>query len=293
YMSPEQVRNPKRVDTRTDIWGLGLVLHEMLTGVPVYDIDTFPMLCMAIVGNPPPRLREKRPDAPSGLEAVLLRCAQKDPAHRFASVVELALALAPYAPAEAAPLIARIMRRGGPGFVAPSPVDLAVDAVPAAETANGVTRAIVSPDAPAPAAAGPRRRTMVGLFLASTLTFGFGAAFAFQAGGVAMRARSTPATALAAAYTPPAAVPVVSVYDLPVAPAAAAAPLIVPTDAPAEGGDARPVAPKPADSGEAAAEAAPPARTAPAPLPAKKAHAGAPRAETGDELNDAALMNRR
>jgi serine/threonine-protein kinase len=113
YMSPEQVLAPERVGAPADVWGLGLVLYEMLTGTPAYGVAPLPVLCSAIAYEPPPSLRAARPDAPGALEAVWSRCAQKEPARRFGSAVELALALAPFAPPEAAPLVARIARRGG------------------------------------------------------------------------------------------------------------------------------------------------------------------------------------
>ncbi|HEU4410363.1 MAG TPA: serine/threonine-protein kinase [Polyangiaceae bacterium] len=113
YMSPEQVRNTKGVDARTDLWSLGMVLYELLVGSPMYNIDTLPALCAAIVADPPVPLRSKRPDAPPGVEEAVLRCTQKDPGQRFASVAELALAIAPYGPPEGDLLAARVARRLG------------------------------------------------------------------------------------------------------------------------------------------------------------------------------------
>ncbi len=113
YMSPEQLRDSRGVDARTDIWSLGAVVHELLTGAPMYEGGTPESLFAVIVSDPPPPLRAKRPDAPPGLEAVVARCARKDPADRFASVAELALALAPFGPPEAAPIAARAARRLG------------------------------------------------------------------------------------------------------------------------------------------------------------------------------------
>ncbi len=115
YMSPEQVRDTKSVDTRTDIWSLGMVLYELLTGAPMYAIDTLPALCAAIVADPPVPLRAKRPDAPPGLEAAVLCCTQKEAARRFPTIAEFAAALAPFGPPEAALLAARVARRLGVG----------------------------------------------------------------------------------------------------------------------------------------------------------------------------------
>jgi serine/threonine-protein kinase len=110
YMSPEQVRNPKGVDFRTDVWSLGIVLHELLAGATPFEGDTPFSLLAAIVSDPPRILRVKRPDASEQLEAVIAKCLAKNPAQRYASVAELADALAPHAPESALASIRRISR---------------------------------------------------------------------------------------------------------------------------------------------------------------------------------------
>lgn len=97
YMSPEQVRDSKTVDARTDIWPLGATLHELLTGAPPFSGTTFSALCAAIISDPPSPLREERSDAPAELEAAILQCLEKDPARRFPDVAALAAAVAPFA----------------------------------------------------------------------------------------------------------------------------------------------------------------------------------------------------
>ncbi len=96
YMSPEQVRNAKGIDHRVNIWALGMTLYELLAGRTAFDADTFPGVCAAIVTDTPPPLRELAPHVPQGLEDVVMRCLEKDPAKRFASVTALASALRPY-----------------------------------------------------------------------------------------------------------------------------------------------------------------------------------------------------
>ncbi|MDB4945734.1 MAG: serine/threonine protein kinase [Labilithrix sp.] len=115
YMSPEQVRSLKSVDHRSDIWSLGAILFELLTQSPIYDAATASALCAAIAVDPPIPLRARRPDAPAELEAVILRCLQKDPAGRYADVAALAQALAPFASARGrvhAMNVAQIVRAG-------------------------------------------------------------------------------------------------------------------------------------------------------------------------------------
>jgi serine/threonine protein kinase len=110
YMSPEQIRSSKNVDARADVWALGTILHELLTGSPAYVADTVPGLLAMIVADAPPPLRSCRPGAPADLEAVILRCLQKDREQRFANVSEFARSLERFASHEAKPLIRRIAR---------------------------------------------------------------------------------------------------------------------------------------------------------------------------------------
>jgi eukaryotic-like serine/threonine-protein kinase len=95
YMSPEQIRDARRVDVRTDIWALGIILQELITDAPVFHGESFPGICAAIVADPPMPVRTMRPDVSPALEQVIQRCLQKPADGRFQSVDELALALTP------------------------------------------------------------------------------------------------------------------------------------------------------------------------------------------------------
>ncbi|MFZ5896537.1 MAG: serine/threonine protein kinase [Myxococcota bacterium] len=110
YMSPEQLSSSKTVDRRTDIWALGVILHQIISGQLPFRADTLPELFMAIVQNQPPPLRSLRPDVPPGLAAVVLRCLEKDRTRRFENVGELAVALAPFAPPRSRICVERILR---------------------------------------------------------------------------------------------------------------------------------------------------------------------------------------
>lgn len=96
YMSPEQVRDAKAVDLRTDIWSLGLILHELLCGSPAFEGTTLPGVCAAIAADPPAALRLKRPEVPPEVEAIVLKCLEKDPAKRFQTARELVTVLTPW-----------------------------------------------------------------------------------------------------------------------------------------------------------------------------------------------------
>jgi serine/threonine-protein kinase len=98
YMSPEQMRSAKDVDTRTDLWSIGVCLYELLTGQLPFDAPTVPEICAMVLKDAPPRLSAMVPGTPPALEAVILRCLEKDVSRRFQSVAELGFALEPFAP---------------------------------------------------------------------------------------------------------------------------------------------------------------------------------------------------
>src|SRR5450432_2052713 len=110
YMSPEQVRSSKSVDARSDVWALGIILQELLTGAPTYEAETASALMAMIAADPPTPLRQRRPDAPVALEAAILRCLEKDRERRTQNVAEFARAIAPFAVPEARASVERISR---------------------------------------------------------------------------------------------------------------------------------------------------------------------------------------
>jgi serine/threonine-protein kinase len=97
YMSPEQLTTPKGVDHRSDIWSLGVILYELLTGRPPFPGESVPEIVGAILTNQPEPLRALRADAPAGLEAVIAHCLQTKAADRYPSVAALAAAIGPFA----------------------------------------------------------------------------------------------------------------------------------------------------------------------------------------------------
>src|SRR4051812_7786583 len=110
YMSPEQVRKPRAVDVRTDVWSLGIILYEFVVGRPPFEGETALSMLASIVSDPLPNARDHCPDLPLGLESVIAKCLQKSPDDRYQNVAELARALAPYAPDSARGSVQRISR---------------------------------------------------------------------------------------------------------------------------------------------------------------------------------------
>jgi serine/threonine protein kinase len=97
YMSPEQIRDPRAVDARADIWSLGVALYKMLTDAAPFEGLSASALCAAIAADPPAPLRSRAPHLPQRLDAIVLKCLEKRPDLRYSSVASLARELAEYA----------------------------------------------------------------------------------------------------------------------------------------------------------------------------------------------------
>ena len=94
YMSPEQAVGDRDIDGRSDQYSLACVVFEMLAGAPPFISGTLRQVIMRHVLDPPPPIRQQRPDVPATIEAALLRALAKDPNARFASAGDFAAALA-------------------------------------------------------------------------------------------------------------------------------------------------------------------------------------------------------
>jgi serine/threonine-protein kinase len=108
YMSPEQMTASRDVDARSDIWSLGVILYELLSGAPPFTGPTLPQLCAQILNSGVPPLRDRVPALPVAAADVISRCLARERGERFQSVAELAHALLPFAPERARVSVSRV-----------------------------------------------------------------------------------------------------------------------------------------------------------------------------------------
>jgi len=108
YMSPEQMRSARQVDARTDIWSLGTVLYELLEGRRPFEAESFSEMCVKVAIDAPGEMTK----TPAALQQVLLRCLEKLPEQRYASMAELGAELVSFAhdPHQAQVLVERMAR---------------------------------------------------------------------------------------------------------------------------------------------------------------------------------------
>ncbi len=110
YMAPEQVLSSKQIGPQTDIWSLGVILYELLTGALPFQAVALVDVCEAIVSGAPRPLSSIRPELPEALGAVVHCCLEKDAARRWPNVGAFAAALVPFAAPRAAEYAQRALR---------------------------------------------------------------------------------------------------------------------------------------------------------------------------------------
>jgi serine/threonine-protein kinase len=129
YMAPEQLRNPREVDARADVWSLGVILFELLAGTVPFGGTSLGEVVAAIMTEGPPPLAAYRPDVPPEIAAIVATCLTRHRDDRPQSVTSLALALAPFGSSRSAIVVERTgTRRDRPSVpdAATSAPDLAI-----------------------------------------------------------------------------------------------------------------------------------------------------------------------
>jgi serine/threonine protein kinase len=96
YLSPEQIRGEPQ-NTRSDLFSLGIVLYQMLTGVPPFEGSSVSAVCAQILSAEPIPPTQRNPGLPAGIDHVILRCLAKSPADRYPSAESFAASLYPFA----------------------------------------------------------------------------------------------------------------------------------------------------------------------------------------------------
>jgi serine/threonine-protein kinase len=96
YMAPEQVRAAPEIDARVDIWALGAIFYELLTGATAFPGNSVGEIFGAVLHSTLTPVRQLRPEVPEAVEAVIARCLQRLPEQRYPTVFELAKDVAPF-----------------------------------------------------------------------------------------------------------------------------------------------------------------------------------------------------
>jgi eukaryotic-like serine/threonine-protein kinase len=247
YMAPEQMMSSKDVDARADIWALGVIAFELLSGKPPFTGETMAEIIYQVTQREAPALRDRRPDVPEGLADALARCLTRDPKQRFDNVARLAAALVPFGPARADISLERISRVLGASMRPPEDDRGERRSHPMRATSSTWARS----QSGTPGGAGAKR-VVVAVVGAFVMLIGAGVVWRTLGRG---EPAQLPDPSTSSAVAPPAAT------------SAAAAPTVQATLAPL------PDTPAPAPAQPRAPAAAPAPAPAPGPSPAKPAHA--------------------
>lgn len=266
YMSPEQVRSARDVDVRTDIWSMGVMLYELVSGQQPFSASTAPETCAMVLRDTPRPLASLVGALPPGFAAVVHCCLEKNPDNRFSTIADFAEAVAPFG-GPGASLYARRVRvvldSSSPTMPPPEPSDpmLSISAEHPAANLEMLRRA--SSETQTSATTRLRSRTRGGIPLrysipgALVLIIGAALITIVLLQGYRHRANATSAEPAASSGSPVSSVPAASAAELAQNPA------------PSSSAAAEESAPRPSASSPTVS-AKPPPRSVPATPPRKK-----------------------
>jgi serine/threonine-protein kinase len=181
YMSPEQFAETKSVDFRSDLWSLGVVVFECLTGVRPFDADTIGGLAIAVHSGPIPAPSRMRHDLSPAIDAWFLRACARDPAARFQNAKALAEAFTQATQARAeggTPATPRAQEAFAPARPARVPATTTGAAVSVKSGAPHAAMPMASAPRPEVRSAGSRRMVRVLVAMGAVLAVAIGFAIA-------------------------------------------------------------------------------------------------------------------
>jgi serine/threonine-protein kinase len=201
YMSPEQCRDSAAIDFRTDLYSLGCVMHEMLTGRPPFTKDNFGELMVAHLTEAPPDARATNPAVPAPLAELTLELLRKDPARRPASMRVVSERLQGYvARMTTVPGAASAGSTGTPaGSLGAADTAMAASTSPSGPPPAGVVRTTFGASASevdADAPARPRSAMKIGAVVALVAGAAVAAAFVLKRGPEGSPAAPPPVAAV-------------------------------------------------------------------------------------------------